>query len=208
MNNGLRFVKADVRGKVFVEYIPAEYAWRPVIAPGYIFIHCLWVSGRFQGQGYASQLLQYCLEDAKGTAGVVAISSSKTWLTDTTFYKKHGFEKCDTAPPYFDMVVKRFDSSAPLPHFPKAAQQLQSKQKGLLFYYTDQCPFTTLYVQEMARAAQDREISVKIKKIDRPEEAQQLPFAFATFGVFLDGVFLTHKLMSEASFGKLLDQKV
>ena len=49
-NHGLHFKKVDVRGKVFIEYMPAEYAWRPIVAPGYMFIQCLWVSGKYKGQ--------------------------------------------------------------------------------------------------------------------------------------------------------------
>lgn len=42
---GLVFLKYDVRGKAFLEYLPAEHAWCPVDAPGYLFIDCFWVSG-------------------------------------------------------------------------------------------------------------------------------------------------------------------
>lgn len=206
MEQGLKFVKADVRGKVFIEYIPAEFAWRPIVAPGYIFIHCLWVSGRFQSQGLAKRLLEVCLKDAKNTNGVVAVSSKQTWLTDTAFYEKHGFEKCDTAAPYFDLVVKRFKKEAPLPHFSKTLEQTTTNGKGVQLYFTDQCPFTTLYVQQMAEAAKARKLKVEMIHADTPEKAQALPFAFGTFGAFLDGQFLTHKLMSGIQFGKKLDK--
>ena len=32
MEEGLKFVKLNVRGKVFIEYLPAEYAWVPIEA--------------------------------------------------------------------------------------------------------------------------------------------------------------------------------
>lgn len=38
---GLVFLKLDVRGKVFIEYADAERAWRPIVAPGWLTIHCL-----------------------------------------------------------------------------------------------------------------------------------------------------------------------
>ena len=37
---GLVFLKGNVRGKCFIEYIPAEYAWAPVTAAGYMYINC------------------------------------------------------------------------------------------------------------------------------------------------------------------------
>jgi hypothetical protein len=42
--DGLVFKKGDVRGKCFIEYIPAEKAWCPILADGYMFIDCFWVS--------------------------------------------------------------------------------------------------------------------------------------------------------------------
>lgn len=44
-SDGLVFQKLDERGKVFIEYLPAEKAWCPVDAEGYLHINCLWVSG-------------------------------------------------------------------------------------------------------------------------------------------------------------------
>ena len=38
----------------FIEYIPAENAWVPINADGYMYIDCLWVSGSFKGKGYST----------------------------------------------------------------------------------------------------------------------------------------------------------
>lgn len=43
-DEGLVFLKSVERGKCFIEYIPAECAWNPIEAPGYMYINCLWVS--------------------------------------------------------------------------------------------------------------------------------------------------------------------
>ena len=53
-DEGLVFLKSVERGKCFIEYIPAECAWNPIEAPGYMYINCLWVSGSFKGHGYSS----------------------------------------------------------------------------------------------------------------------------------------------------------
>ena len=34
LDEGLVFLKGNVRGKCFIEYIPAEYAWAPIEAQG------------------------------------------------------------------------------------------------------------------------------------------------------------------------------
>ena len=64
-DKGLVFKRFDVRGKAFIEYIPAENAWCPITADNYIFINCFWISGKFKGQGYSNLLLQECVDDAK-----------------------------------------------------------------------------------------------------------------------------------------------
>ena len=66
--DGLVFRKLDVRGKVFIEYIPAEKAWCPIDAPGYMHINCFWISGQFKGKGYANRLLEMCIEEPKPRA--------------------------------------------------------------------------------------------------------------------------------------------
>lgn len=40
LNDGLVFLKSVERGKCFIEYIPAEKAWCPIDADGYMHINC------------------------------------------------------------------------------------------------------------------------------------------------------------------------
>jgi len=64
---GLRIRMLDLSqgGRGFIEYIPGEYAWRPVEAAGYLFIHCLWIVGKSKGKGFAKLLLDECIADAR-----------------------------------------------------------------------------------------------------------------------------------------------
>jgi hypothetical protein len=51
---GLRFLlfrDGEGRPLGFLEYVPGEYAWRPVDASGWLFVHCLWVYARGQKIG-------------------------------------------------------------------------------------------------------------------------------------------------------------
>ena len=79
LKEGLVFLKAAARGKCFIEYIPAEYAWYPVEADGYMHVNCFWVSGALKGHGYANDLLNACIADAKaqGKHGITVIASPK-----------------------------------------------------------------------------------------------------------------------------------
>ena len=38
--DGLVFYRSEERGKCFIEYIPAENAWVPIAADGYLYINC------------------------------------------------------------------------------------------------------------------------------------------------------------------------
>ena len=78
-DDGLVFLKSTERGKCFIEYIPAENAWNPIEADGYMYIDCLWVSGSFKGHGYSNDLLSACIEDSKskGRQGLCIISTAK-----------------------------------------------------------------------------------------------------------------------------------
>ena len=67
-DDGLVFLKSVERGKCFIEYIPAENAWVPIEAAGYMYIDCLWVSGSLKGHGYSSDLLRECIRDSKEKA--------------------------------------------------------------------------------------------------------------------------------------------
>ncbi len=100
-DEGLVFLKSEERGKCFIEYIPAEYAWNPIDAEGYMYIDCLWVAGSFKGHGYAGELLNYCIEDSKqkGKKGLCILSCAKKkpFLSDPKFLKYKGFDPCDEA---------------------------------------------------------------------------------------------------------------
>lgn len=99
---GYRFQKVDVRGKVFIEYIPIEESWLPFDGQNFMVINCFWVSGQFKGQGYGKQLLEQCFKDAVAMDGVIAITGDKKrgFMSDPTFFKHMGFEIIDEAPPF------------------------------------------------------------------------------------------------------------
>lgn len=91
------FRRLDTRAKVFIEYVPAEYAWLPVTAPNYLMVNCFWVSGKYKGQGHGYNLLQSVIEDAKKQQknGLVTVVGTKKnhFMSDTKWLLQHGF-KC------------------------------------------------------------------------------------------------------------------
>ena len=213
LDEGLVFLKGNVRGKCFIEYIPAEYAWAPVEAGGYMYIDCLWVSGQFKGQGYSNLLLEECIKDskAKGKKGLVILSSPKKmgFLSDPKYMKYKGFETADTANPYFELLYLPFDENAGKPCFKaslkKAAQS--GTKNGFTLYYTSQCPFTAKYVPLLEEMAKERNAEFQAVHILTRDQAQSAPVPFTTFSLFYNGEFITHEILSEKKFDKILLEK-
>lgn len=204
--DGFVFTKFDVRGKVFIEYVPAEFAWRPIDAPGYVCIQCFWVSGRYKGQGLGKRLLQACVDDSLDTNGLVVVTGKKKrpFFTDKRFFLKYGFEVCDTASPYFELLVRPF-RDAPLPRFRENARHgTFEHEDDVAIVYTDQCPFTEFYIDEMIEAAAGYGLSSQKIKMTTTQQVQDGPSPFGVSGVYLRGEFLTHEIMTRKRFDKVL----
>lgn len=211
LDEGLVFLKGDVRGKCFIEYIPAEAAWIPLEAEGYMYIDCLWVSGQFKGHGYSNLLLEQCIEDSKekGKKGLVILSSNKKkgFLSDPEYMKYKGFETVDTAEPYFELMCLPFDENAERPRFKNMVGSHENMPKGFVLYYTNQCPFTAKYVPLLEKTAKERNAVFQVIHIQTKEEAQNAPTPFTTFSLFYDGQFVTHEILSEKKLDKILQSK-
>ncbi|MDO4460333.1 MAG: GNAT family N-acetyltransferase, partial [Clostridia bacterium] len=148
--DGLVFLRSAERGKCFIEYIPAENAWNPIEAPGWMYINCLWVSGSFKGHGYSNDLLNACIEDSKtkGKKGLCILSSEKKkpFLADPKYLKHKGFTACDEADNGVQLWCFGFTDAAETPKFRECAKHPRVDQNGYVLYYTDQCPFNAKYV--------------------------------------------------------------
>lgn len=213
LEEGLVFLKCNVRGKCFIEYIPAEYAWVPVEAEGYMYINCLWVSGKFKGQGYSNLLLDECIRDSKekGRKGLVTLSSKKKmgFLSDKLYLSYKGFKTVDTADPYFELMYLPFYENADKPCFKPHIKQSKrmDTEPGFTCYYTSQCPFTAKYVPILEGLARDRNIDFQSFHIVTREQAQNALTPFTTFSLFYNGEFVTHEILSEKKFEKMIVDK-
>lgn len=209
---GLVFKKLDVRGKVLIEYIPAENAWCPIEASGYMFINCFWVSGQFKGKGYGNKLLQECIDDAKakGRKGLVVLSSKKKrpFLSDPTYLKYKGFLVCDVAQPYYELLYLPFENGTSKPIFKECCKNGQINEKDFVLYYSNQCPFTEKYAFQMAEFAEVNGVRFTLLKYDTKEQAQNAPSPFTIYSLFYDGKFVTNEILSETKFAKLLSEKL
>lgn len=207
-DEGLVFLKAAERGKCFIEYIPAENAWLPIVAEGYMYIDCLWVSGSFKGHGYSNELLEQCISDSKskGRVGLCILTSGKKkpFLADPKYLKHKGFSVCDEAAGGIQLAYLPFDASAPKPAFKECAKHPQVDEKGYVIFYTDQCPFNAKYVPIVEQTAREHGIPFRAIHIKSKEQAQNAPAATTTYALFCNGEFLTNEQMNDKRFLKLV----
>ena len=118
---GLRLLMfRDAKGNplAFLEYVPGEYAWRPVNAEGWLFVHCLWVYRRGQEVGgLGGRLIRACLAEARKVraAGVAAMVSDGVWMAGKEVFQKNGFRQIAQAD-RFQLVIRRL-GRGPEPRF-------------------------------------------------------------------------------------------
>ena len=199
------FRKLDTQGKVFIEYAPLETAWVPVVGDNYIYIYCLWVSGKYQGQGHARALLEYCINDAKAQnkSGICILSSKKKkpFLSDKKFMKKFGFETVDTMDEY-ELLALSFDSTNP--QFAPAVKTQSIDDTRLTIYYGLQCPYIPNCIAQITAYCDANDIPLNLIKVDTLAKAKALPCIFNNWAVFHNGEFLTVHLLNEGYLKKML----
>ena len=211
-DEGLVFYRSEERGKCFIEYIPAENAWIPIEADGYIYINCLWIAGSMKGHGYSNDLLNECIRDAKaqGKKGVCILSAEgrkREFLSDPKYLAYKGFSVADTSDCGITLMYLPFDDDAKPPKFKECAIHPKITDEGFVLYYTDQCPFTYYWVPRVKEVADEHNIPLKLIHITDKETAQNTPAPVTTYALFKDGEFLTQSIQSDKKFLKLAEVK-
>ena len=208
-DEGLVFLKSVERGKCFIEYIPAENAWIPIVADGYMYIDCLWVSGALKGNGYSTDLLNACIKDSKekGKKGLCILSSAKKkpFLADPKYLKYKGFTVCDEADNGIQLWYLPFETGKDKPQFRECAKHPHIEETGYVLYYTSQCPFNARYVPVLEQTAKENDIPFHAVHIESREEAQSAPTPITNYALFHDGEYLTNEQMNDKKFLKLVN---
>ena len=207
-DDGLVFLKSAERGKCFIEYLPAENAWVPICAPGYLYIDCLWVSGSFKGHGYSNDLLGECLRDAgeQGKKGLCILSSAKKkpFLADPKYLKHKGFTVADESENGIQLWYLPLDSGAETPRFKDCAKKPRVEEKGYVLYYTSQCPYNAKYVPTLIETAKAEGVPFRAIHLETRQDAQNAPTPVTTYALFFDGEYVTNEQMNDKRFLKLL----
>lgn len=204
---GLVFRKLDVRGKVFIEYMPGETCWRPVVAPGWFVVHCLWVSGRFAKQGHGQALVESALEHAAaaGKAGLVIACSKKKrpFLSDPRFLRKLGFAVVDEHDEWRLMAKAVGAHDAPTPRFSDA---VRSPRVGntLVASVSAQCPFNTHWAPQVVDQLRARGFDAAVEWQQTAADAQATASPLGTYSLEGQGDLWCHHLTTAGATDRML----
>jgi N-acetylglutamate synthase-like GNAT family acetyltransferase len=211
---GMKFkvLQSESGGAVgFIEYIPGEYAWRAVDAKGYMVIHCIANFYRqHREQGYGTLLIEESIADARKSnmPGVAVVTRKGTWMAGKELFLRNGFEVVDTAPPDFELLVKKI-ASAPFSNFPKDWDQRLSRYgPGLTIIQSDQCPYTAKAVNEISATAEaEYDIKPEVVELKNSRDAQNAPSAFAVFGIVYNGKLVADHPISNTRFKNIMNKE-
>jgi hypothetical protein len=199
----------DHRQCGYIEYLPGEYAWRGVDARDYLFIHCIFTFYKYyQHRGLGGMMIQGCLDDAAkaGMSGVAVVAREQPWLAKPAIFLANGFELVDTAPPDYQLLVRKLDPSAANPAFKTGWEaRLKKYARGLTIIRSHQCPHVAKFAGEIAEAAErDYGIKPRIVEIKSHREAQNAPTPFAAFAVLHNGRILADHQISLTRFRNIM----
>lgn len=209
--NGYKFIKLNERAKVFIEYAPSEIAYLPINAHNYMVINCFWVSGKYKGNGYGKKLLEKCIEDSKksGKDGITVLCSDKKrpFMSDKKFFLKHGFEKCDMAEPYFQLLYLKLTEKNKAPQFLETTRNATCENNGgFTVYYSNQCPYMNYYIDLQSKIAEEEGYIYEKVLIDSKQKAIKNPSPFTIYSLFYKGKFITQELTAEKKFRKIIEE--
>ena len=204
--------KAGYQG--MLEYIPGEYAHRPVDAQGYMFIHCVFVGFKkeFKGKGYASLLIDECITDAgkNNMYGVAVVTRKGAFMADKDIFLKKGFEVVDSAKPDFELLVKKFDKNSKNPKFKSNMDDnLKRYEKGLYIIRSPQCPYTEKNVNAILESAKNKfNLIPNLIDLEDSSAVQDVPCAFGTFSIIYNGEIISHHPISNTRFENIMKKKI
>ncbi len=193
-----------------IEYLPGEYAHRPVDAEGYLFIHCVFVGFKkeHKGRGYATAMIEAVIREAMdaGKNGVAVVTRKGSFMIDAPIFLKLGFEVADRAKPDFQLLVKRFHPDIAAPRFKSMNNHYDH---GLTILRSPQCPYTEKNVMEMMRVAKaDFRLDPQLIDLDDHNAAQKSPCPFGTFCIVHEGEVVAHHPISRKRFENIMTKRM
>jgi len=192
-----------------LEYIPGEYAHRPVDAKGYMFIHCIFVGFKkeFKGKGLATLLIKECIKEAqdKKMLGVATVSRNGSFMANKDFFIKNHFQVVDNVKPDFELLALKFDSKSKNPKFKANIEDNAKKyDTGLTIMRSAQCPYTEKNVNAIIESAKKMNIKTNLIELNNSKMVQNSPSVFGSFCLIYDGKVLSHHPISKGRFENIM----
>ncbi len=193
----------------YIEYLPAEYAWRTVEAPGFMFIHCIFTySRKYQHLGWGAALIEACVSDARKARmnGVAVLVRESPWVAGGEIFLANGFEAVAAAPPDYRLLVKRFRKRAPAPVFRGGCEdRLRQYGNGLTLIHCAQCPHIAKFAGDIAESAErDYGLRPRLVQLESHNDAQNAPTPYAVFSLVYDGRLLADHPVSRTRFQNIM----
>jgi len=194
-----------------IEYIPGEYAHRPVNASNYMFIHCLFVGFKkdYKGKGLATSLIKECIKNAKeqNMNGVCVISRKGSFMAKKEIFLKLDFNLIEEIKPDFELLVLKFNDS-PNPCFKNMDENIKYyKDDNLTILRSVQCPYTEKNVNEMIRTAEDKyKLKTRLVDLKSHQDVQSSPSPFGSFCIIYKGEVISYSPISNTRFINIMDK--
>ena len=209
--NGLRIVVArDENDKTvgFIEFINAEHAWRPLVAPDYLFIHCMFTyPNKVRHAGLGKKLIDFVKQTAstEDKAGIAVMTSKGTWITTKEIFLKNSFDEIEDKG-RFELMAWKNRITAVDPVLIDWTKNLIGL-KGWHLIYADQCPWHEKAVRVMQETARSINIDLNVKKLNSPSEIRSAPSGFGVFSLVNDERLLEDHYISERRFRTILEKE-
>ena len=196
-----------------LEYIPGEFAHRPVKADGYMFIHCLFVGfkNEYKGKGYASALIDLCITEAKNAKmqGVAVVTRNGAFMAKKDIFLKKGFELSDKANPDFELMALKFNRNADNPQFRNLSANKQNYEEGITILRSAQCSYSVKNVEAILESAKNKyNMEAHLMDMDDVQSVQHSPCAFGTFCIIYNGEIVSYHPISHTRFQNIMQNRL
>jgi len=131
--------------------------------------------------------------------GVAAITRDGPWLAGSALYLANGFTVVGSAPPDYQLLVRKLKPSAADPVFKGGwDKKLKRYGRGLTIIRSNQCPHIAKFADDIAQTAEEEYgLKARIVELKLARQAQNAPTPYAVFSViYNEGLLADHQISS------------
>ena len=139
-------------------------------------------------------------------SGVAVMVRDGPWLADRRLFAANGFVPVDSAPPDYQLLVRKIDRGAANPRFKKGWDEKVARYKrGLTIIRSSQCPHIAKFTAEIAQTAtEEYKLRPRIIDLGSWREAQDAPTPYAVFALIYNGRLLADHQVSRTRFRNIM----